>query len=88
MNKVIKGKRYDTETAEFVCSDGILNHNGCTRSTSLYRKKTGEYFFCHETLWQGEYDSIEPLESSPMDFLEENMSADELEAHLGIKFEE
>lgn len=88
MNKIINGKKYDTSTAEYICSDGTLNQNGCTRCTALYKKKTGEYFFYHRTMWQGEDNSIKPLSEIPMRFCERNMSADELEEHLGIKFEE
>ena len=88
MNKIINGKRYDTETAIYVCSDGQLNINGCTRCTCLYKKKTGEFFFRHMSMWQGEDVSITPLESAPMEFLEKNMSADEIEKLLNIKFEE
>ena len=88
MNKVINGKKYDTDTATFICSDGRLNYNGCTRCIELYKKKTGEYFFCYRTMWQNEMDRIAPLETLPMYFLEENMSADEIEDLLNIKFEE
>jgi hypothetical protein len=88
MNKIINGKRYDTKTAFFVCSDGQLNVNGCTRCTDLYKKKTGEFFFHHMSMWQGENDSIIPVDGVPMEFLEENMSADGIEKLLNIKFEE
>lgn len=37
MNKIIKGKRYNTDTAEM-----IVKREG----ESLYRKQTGEFFLC------------------------------------------
>ena len=44
MNKVIKGKKYNTETAKEIC-DRTSYCNGTPSSwTTLYQKKTGEFF--------------------------------------------
>lgn len=50
MKKIINGKRYDTETAEYIGStswgDGPRDFNHW--SEELYRKRTGEFFLCGE----------------------------------------
>lgn len=46
MNKVIQGKRYDTETATkkaFVCSN-VSSRDFSYWEETLYQKRTGEYF--------------------------------------------
>lgn len=64
MKKIINDKLYNTETAETIAdnefSDGSnrLNHG---RATTLYKTKKGNFFAYHETCWQDEHDSIEPL---------------------------
>jgi len=64
MKAIIRGKKYDTETAirladdEFFDGTNQMNHG---RSTILYKTKKGNFFACHETCWQGEHDNIEPL---------------------------
>ena len=64
MKKVINGKSYDTATAEAIAdnefSDGSNRMTG-GRSTNLYKTKKGNFFAHHETCWQGEHDTIEPL---------------------------
>lgn len=46
MNKVINGKRYDTETAERVgwWDNGLLANDLDWYSEELFRKRTGEFF--------------------------------------------
>ena len=67
MKKVINGKLYNTETAECIAdnefNDGTnrLSHG---RATSLYKTTKGNFFAYHETCWQGEHDTIEPLTMS------------------------
>jgi len=50
MNKVINGKKYDTETAHKLIKTGVAfdnyGHDVCT--ATLYRKRTGEYFLYTE----------------------------------------
>jgi len=64
MKRVINGTLYNTETAECVAhnefADGT-NRMMCGRCTSLYRTSKGNFFAWHETCWQGEHDTIEPL---------------------------
>lgn len=42
MNKIINGKKYDTETAIYVCH-GCFGNFG-EKTVTLYRKKNGEFF--------------------------------------------
>jgi len=64
MTEVIDRKRYDTDKAELVAGndhwDGH-NYERQGRNTFLYRTKKGAFFAVHQTCWQGENDSIEPL---------------------------
>lgn len=64
MERVIDGKKYDTEKATIVAdnefSDGS-NRMNCGRCTLLYKTKKGNFFAAYETCWQGEYDTIDPL---------------------------
>ena len=64
MKQVIGGKVYDTEKAELVASnrywDGsIWERHG--RNTFLYKTAKGNFFLHHTTLWQGERETIEPV---------------------------
>jgi hypothetical protein len=63
-NSVIGGKRYDTKTATLIADDCFWDgHNWERRgrNTFLYRTPKGNYFVVHQTCWQGERDSLEPL---------------------------
>src|SRR5690606_40408270 len=49
MKKIINGKRYDTETAQFIGSASYSNRTDFRFwSEELYRKKTGEFFLYGE----------------------------------------
>lgn len=48
MKKIINGKKYDTETAEFIRSRSNLENGFRNIYEELYRKKTGEYFLYGE----------------------------------------
>lgn len=49
MKKIINGKRYDTETAKLIGSDGYSNPSDFDYwSEDLYQKKTGEFFLYGE----------------------------------------
>ncbi len=67
MKKIINGKWYDTEIAEFVASNEFRdgeNRRNTGRITYLYKtkKKDGVQFFAvYETIWLGEHDEIELL---------------------------
>lgn len=44
MRKIINGRMYDTETAQFLAEWEAHKHNFNWVRERLYRKKTGEYF--------------------------------------------
>lgn len=80
MKKIIKGKMYDTETAECI-HEGSMN-NG--RSMSLYKKRTGEFFIFYITCWEIEADYIEPIsENEAKEYVETYCDADVYEGLFG-----
>jgi len=65
MIQVIGGKRYNTETATLLAHDAYWDGHNFERSgrnTFLYRTPKGAYFVVRQTCWQGERDSLEPLD--------------------------
>ena len=65
MTKVITGKKYSTETARVVAHDCYWdgnNHERGGRNTYLYKTKKGNFFLLHLTQWDGERNSIEPID--------------------------
>lgn len=73
MNKIIKGKRYNTDTAEM-----IVKREG----ESLYRKQTGEFFLCLSG------KEIKPLTQEKAEkWAKENCSGEFYE-HIFVKNEE
>jgi len=79
MNQIIGGKIYNTKTAvnladnQFSDGSNRLSHG---RATSLYKTKKGNFFAYHETCWQGEHDTIEPLTIEDAKALFEELSGD------------
>jgi hypothetical protein len=78
MIRIIDGKKYDTNKAVAI-ADNEYNANPANRlnngrATTLYRTAKGNFFAYHETCWQGEHDSIEPLGISEAKELFENLS--------------
>ncbi|HHY39477.1 MAG TPA: hypothetical protein GX507_11235 [Clostridia bacterium] len=64
MNAVIGGKRYKTETATLLASDAYWDGHNWERhgrNTFLFKTPRGNYFVQHQTCWQGERDTLEPL---------------------------
>lgn len=64
MRDVIGGILYDTEKATLVAHDRYWdgsNHERNGRNTYLYKGSQGHFFLVHETCWNNERDSIEPL---------------------------
>jgi len=65
MSAIIERKRYDTETATLVSGndwwDGH-NHERSGTQAFLYRTPRGRYFIARLTCWQGQTDSIQPVE--------------------------
>lgn len=49
MKKIINGKKYDTESAQEICSRSSGHYGDFHRvAETLYRKKTGEFFLYGE----------------------------------------
>jgi len=97
MVRIIDGKRYSTETATLLASDAYWdghNHERRGRNTFLYRTPRGRYFALHRTMWQGESDSIEPLDEAEALGLYESMAAHDMaevsieEAFPGVTIED
>lgn len=97
MNKIIKGRRYDTETAKeisFASSSSIGDFSSW--SEVLYKKRTGEYFLYGEggamskyrtaidqNSWPGG-EKIVPLSlEEAKEWAEKHMTADEYEEEFG-----
>jgi hypothetical protein len=92
MKKIIKGKRYDTETARLMGSWGNNRTDFSYVHEELYRKKTGEYFLygrggamskyaeaVDQNSWSGGSD-IRPLTyEEARDWAEHHLDADEYE---------
>lgn len=59
MKKIIEGKKYDTETAEYICKYSI-GYAGDFKhfSDTLYRKKNGEFFIYGEGGPMSKYSEI------------------------------
>lgn len=63
-NKVVGGKRYNTETSTQIASDAYWdghNYERRGRNTFLFRTRNGNYFKIVMTQWQGERDALIPL---------------------------
>ena len=80
MNKVIRGKRYDTNTAESIGEIEVSTG----RQEEFFRKRTGEFFLAHWTQWEREESWIEPLDTEEaMEWVEENCDGDTYENLFG-----
>lgn len=97
MKKIINGKKYDTETAKEIChyqntwDTGNFNYDAYT----LYLKRTGEFFFLHETYNRREILTVDQFTrvaftndkdeyvSFPEDFVSEYGSVEQYEELFG-----
>jgi hypothetical protein len=102
MRKVIKGKLYDTETAQLIATwhDGYPSDFRYTRE-ALYRKRTGEYFLhgeggamspyaksCGQNQWMGG-EVIRPLAyGEARMWMEQKAEADGYESEFGLPDED
>lgn len=102
MNKVINGKRYDTETAELVGEwANTYNYSDWSyKCEELYRKKTGEFFLYGEGGPRSEYavqtdshswtgsSKIIPLTiNEAKEWAEEHLDADNYEKYFELEEE-
>lgn len=94
MQKVISGKRYRTETATLLADNAYWDGRNWERSgrnTFLFRTPRGAYFVQHQTCWQGERDTLEPLTQDEAIALWESLPEHEMEyedAFPGVQVEE
>lgn len=103
MKKIIKGKRYDTDTAQKLgCWDNNLSRNDFNYTEeTLYQKRTGEFFihgesgaagrYCRSTAngWTSGGENIVPLsETEAREWCEHKLTADEYEAIWGVPDED
>lgn len=83
MNKVIKGKRYDTETAKMIKSEVVA----WGMVETLYKKRTGEFFLLHDGSEGGKWIEIFDMDEAK-EWVEEYCSSDTYEALFGATGEE
>ena len=66
MKVTINRKTYDTSTAVLLASNRYWDGNNFERggrNTYLYRTAKGNYFRYTTTMWQGEFDTITPIDA-------------------------
>ena len=65
MTKIVDRVRYDTEKATLIADDVYWDGHNMERGSTnrwLYRTKKGNYFLVRGTFWQGEFDSLTPVD--------------------------
>ena len=87
MNKIINGRKYNTETAVLVCEEHCYNYGNWQSTHELYKKKTGEFFIYHRfnpnDVWTPA-NYIEPVsEETALKFAQEIMNGDDYEKFFG-----
>ena len=103
MKKIINGRRYDTDTAEFIGKwENIYNSADLQyECEELYRKKTGEFFMYGEggpassfavqtgtTSWSGSCKITPITEDEAKKWVEENLDGDTYENLFEIEEED
>lgn len=98
MIKIINGKRYDTEKAEFIGADSYSNSRDFHHwSEKLYRKRNGEFFLygeggpaskyaevCGQNEWRGG-EKIMPLGlNAAREWAENHLDAEDYEKFFGV----
>ena len=64
-SRVVDRKRYSVETATMIAHDAYWdghNFERHGRNTWLYRTPRGAYFLVTRTQWQGERDTLQPVD--------------------------
>ena len=99
MNKIIKGKRYDTETAKHIATAYSIHprNDFSYWEEELYRKKTGEFFIygwgnansrysksAGFNTWTGSEKIIPITESEARAWAEDHLLADEFEKYFDV----
>jgi len=82
MTAVIDRVRYHVGSAMLLAHDAYWDGHNFERhghNTFLYRSPGGKYFAVHLTQWEGERDSIEPLDPDAAYDLYEDLSEREVE---------
>ena len=82
MTRIIEGIRYDTEKATLIADDVYWDGHNFERSgrnTWLYRTPNGRYFTVTGTLWQGERDTLTPLDAEEARRLYERLPEQEVD---------
>lgn len=73
--RIVEGKRYSVETATLIAHnvywDGH-NFERHGRNTWLYRTRSGRFFTVNRTQWQGESDTLIPIDEDEARNLYEN----------------
>lgn len=65
MSRVVDGKRYTVGTATLIAHDRYWDGNNFDRNgrnSFLYKTKNGRFFIVHRTAWQGESDTLRPID--------------------------
>ncbi len=87
MNKIIKGKKYNTDTAELVADRDFYDNGSWSSTDALYKKTTGEFFIYHKVSNRDLYDRTDYLlpisEDEAKEFCERNLDADDYEKWFG-----
>jgi len=93
--RVVDRKRYDVGTATLIASDAYWDGHNWERhgrNTFLYRTPRGRYFRVTLSQWQGEQDTLAPLElDAAIDLYEGPLTEHEVDyeaAFPGVKVEE
>jgi hypothetical protein len=82
MEQVIDKVRYRVADSTLLAHDRYWDGHNWERhgrNTFLYRSPSGRFFAVHLTLWQGEHDRIEALDTDTAYELYEQLRAKELE---------
>lgn len=67
MVKIVDQKRYSTKTATLIASDAYWdghNFERRGRNTFLYKTPNGAFFKVMLTQWQGERDTLDPIDQT------------------------
>jgi hypothetical protein len=82
MKQIIDGRLYNTETATEVASDRYWDGHNWERhgrNMYLYKTRKGNFFTVRISLWLGEKDTIEPIDTAEAKRLYEQLPEHKLE---------